>query len=386
MTAAFIVGYWSRGAAAYSAEAYSTVSNAVPDRFREVNLTPFWESLGVVQDKFVGDVDLKKAVDGAIAGMVASLDDQFSVYISKDGLKTFNDELNGTFEGIGAEITVKEGRLVVVSPLEGSPSEKAGMKAGDEIVTIDGQKVDGLTLEQAIGKIRGKKGSTVKISVYRESTKSSLDLAVLRDTIVVKSVSYEKKGEIAYIKIARFDGATTSLLKKFLVQAKADQTKGLILDVRNNPGGYLDAAIEGASQFIRDGVVVREQYKGGREDQHKVTGYGEYFDLPMVVLVNGGSASASEILAGAIKDTNRGTVIGEKTFGKGSVQEIVQLARGDAIKITIAKWLTPNGHKLDKNGLDPDIVVPLKDPRAKGADDVQLMRAMEVMKDKVGIK
>lgn len=349
-----------------------------PTRYKDIDFAKFWEALSVVEDNYIGSVDYNKIVDGAISGMVGSLGDPFSVYFNKDTLSEFNGEINGTFEGIGAEITARDGKLIIIAPLVGSPSEKAGLRSGDVIALIDDQGVGGLTVDEAIMKIRGQKGTTVTLSVVRAGSDKPIDIKITRDVINVKSVDFKiEDSGIAYIKILRFDANTKSLVSKAADEITKNKIKGLILDLRNDPGGYLDSAIDVSSEFIKEGTVVIEQYKDGKKEELSVKGGGKLYNIPMVVLVNGGSASASEILAGAIRDHKRGTLIGEKTFGKGSVQELQPLASGGALKLTMAKWLTPNGTVIDKNGLIPDIEVKYIEDSTDVKKDNQLDRARE---------
>jgi len=353
------------------------VDKDAPARYKDIDFNKFWEALGKVEDNYIGAVNYDKMIDGAIAGMVGSLGDPFSVYLDKDTLNAFNGEINGTFEGIGAELTVKGGKLVIIAPLEGSPAERAGIKAGDIVDKIEGQNVNGMTIDEAVMKIRGEKGTFVTLSIIRNGLDKPIEMKIKRETINVKSIEYKmEEGGIAYIKILRFDAATKSLLSNAADEINKNKAKGLILDLRNDPGGYLDSSIEIASEFIKEGTVVIEQYKDGKKDKFAAKGNGKLYDIPMVVLINNGSASASEILAGAIRDHGRGILIGEKTFGKGSVQEMLPLSAGGALKLTMAKWLTPNGTVIDKNGLLPDIEVKLEETSDVNKDN-QLDRARE---------
>ena len=352
------------------------VSIDPPVKYKNVDFSKFWEAFQKIEDNYVGQIDYNKLVEGAIHGMVSGLDDPFSVYMDKNQLNDFNGEITGTFEGIGTEISAKNGNLVVVAPIEGSPAEKAGLKAGDIIKLIDGQTVENMTIDEAISKIRGKKDTAVTLNILRTGNDKPFDVKINRDVINVKSVRYKLENGIANIRILRFDQETSKLVDDAAGDMIKNGAKGLILDLRNDPGGYLESSIDVASEFIKDGIVVIEEYKDGRRDNNNTTGKGKLFDIPMVVLVNGGSASASEIVAGAIKDHKRGALIGEKTFGKGSVQEMQPLSLGGALKITMAHWLTPNGTGIDKNGLMPDIEVKW----VEGDKDVQLEKAKEELK------
>ena len=360
------------------------VNKDAPTRYKDVDFSLFWEALSKIEDKFYGKLDYNKAIDGAIAGMVASGGDPFTTYFDKDTLSQFNGEINGTFEGIGAEISIRNNRLTIVSPLAGSPAEKAGFKSGDMINAINNEVVVNMTIDEAISKIRGKQGTAVTLNISRAGQEKPIDISVNRDVINVKSVDFKMNGDgTAYVKILRFDQKTIGLLDAAAVEINKNKAKGLVLDMRNNPGGYLDSGIAVGSEFIKDGVIVYEEYKDGKKDTLNATGKGTLFDIPMVVLVNGGSASASEIVAGAIRDHKRGLLIGEKTFGKGSVQEMETLTTGGALKITIAKWLTPNGTAIDKNGLLPDIEVKWVEDKTDVQKDNQLDRAYTELKKSI---
>lgn len=354
------------------------INKDAPTRYKDVDFSKFWEALAKVEDGYIGSIDYSKMIDGAISGMVGSLGDPFSVYFNKETLDAFNSEINGTFEGIGAELTARDGKLIIISPLKGSPAEKSGLKTGDIIESIDGQSVGGMTVDEAILKIRGQKGTAVILGIIRSGSDKPIEIKITRDTINVKSVDYEMEDNgVAYIKILRFDTTTKKLVSNAADDISKNKAKGLILDLRNDPGGYLDSAIDVSSEFIKEGVIVIEQYKDGKKEELRAKGNGKLYNIPMVVLINGGSASASEILAGAIHDHNRGILIGEKTFGKGSVQEMQPLSSGGALKLTMAKWLTPNGIVIDKNGLTPDIEVKYIEDGTDVKKDNQLDRARE---------
>lgn len=345
---------------------------------KDVDFSLFWDAWDVVKSKFLGKLDQQKMVYGAISGMLQSLGDPYTVFMSPDEAKQFNADLKGEFDGIGAEIEAKDGYLIIVAPLSGSPAEHAGLKAKDAILKIDGNDVTEMTFYEAINKIRGPKGSTVTLTIVHDGTKESVDIKVTRDTIVVKSVEYEMKGDIAYIKISQFGDDTLDLVKDAVDMAIKKNAKGVVVDLRNNPGGYLQDAIDIISLFIdKDKVAVIEKGKDGVEHPSKTTLQPKIADKQLVVLVNGGSASASEIFAGAIQDYKRGKLIGEKTFGKGSVQTMEKLKDDAEVKVTIAEWLTPNGRQINKKGIEPDIKVELSSDDKKNGNDPQLDKALE---------
>ncbi len=383
----FSVGFWLNQGINMVASIYGKgfLTESLPQSIGEADFSRFNEAIKAVEEKYIGVIDYNKLVEGAIAGAIASLEDPFSTYFTKQDLAEFNDELSGTFEGIGAEIGVRDKKLVVIAPVDGTPAKKAGLKPGDWIKFIDDKPTEYMTADEAVGLIRGKGGTEVKLSIVREGQDKVQEFKIKRQLINVKSVSYEKKdGNIAYIRIMRFDADTATLFSNVAKQAKKDGVKGVILDLRSNPGGYLDTAIAVAGDIIPDQVVVLEEQKNGQRKELKADNKGGLADISLVVLIDEGSASASEILAGAIRDNGRGILIGQTTFGKGTVQEMEQFGDGAALKITVAHWLTPKGTVIDKNGLKPDIEVKLGDvptlQSGQGLKDEQLERAVEEIK------
>lgn len=346
---------------------------------REVDFSLFWDTWEMVNQKFAGKVDNQKMVFDAINGALSSLDDPFTMFLPPEEAKRFNDDLAGNFEGIGAQIENKDGLLTVVAPLDSSPAALAGVKAKDIIFKIDDLETKDLSVDEAVSKIRGKKGTIVTLSIYREEVKDPLEIKVSRDKIIIKSVKSELKADnIAYIKMNMFGSDTKDLMISAIEELLAKKPKGLVLDLRNNPGGFLDSAVDVTSLFTNErGAIVKEEDKNGQLVELKATLPAKLVDLPMVILVNGGSASASEILAGALQDFGRAKLVGEKTFGKGSVQEIEELKGGAAVRITVAKWLTPKGRQINKVGIAPDIEVALTDEDVKNDKDPQYERAVQ---------
>jgi carboxyl-terminal processing protease len=320
------------------------------------------EAYQAVKDKYVdkSKLDPKKLSEGAVRGMMESLD-PFSSYASPDAHKLEMSGLEGTFEGIGAVISMKDGQLTVVSPVADSPAEKAGIKPGDKILKIDGQLTTGLSLIEATLKIRGPKGTSVTLLIYHEGDSQPVEIQIVRDQITAKSVSMEMRDDIAIIEITQFLKSTGNELETALSEAIDKGAKGVVLDLRNNPGGLLNASVDVASQFLAMGMVAKVVDSTGTETVVPVKPGGIGTHLPMVVLVNNGSASASEIVAGALQDYGRAKLVGSQTFGKGSVQIIHDLSDGSALHITAYKWLTPFGRPIDGVGLTPDVVSDLKD-------------------------
>jgi len=351
---------------------------------KDVDFKLFWKVWEIVKNKYIGrdQVTDTQLFYGALAGSVAALGDPYSVFLDPENNKVFDEELKGAFEGIGAEIGLRDERLTVIAPLPESPAEKAGLKPLDKIISIDKVDTTGMPLEQAIKLIRGKKGSIVVLVVERKDVKELKTISVTRDTIVVKSVSAKKQDGFDYIKIANFNADTAGGFAETVKGIVANGSKGIILDLRSNPGGYLDTAVTVAGYWLKSGeVVVKEEFNNPNLDNdYRSTGAGELQKYPTVVLVNGGSASASEIVAGALQDTKLGTLVGETTFGKGSVQELENLGDGSSIKITIAHWLTPLGRLIDKNGITPDIKVERTEDDYQKDIDPQLLKAVELLR------
>lgn len=350
---------------------------------REVDWSLLWDSIKLINEKYVNrPADMQKILYGAIQGVVGALDDPYSVFLPPEDAKDFREELNGSLEGIGAEIAVKHERLTVVAPLEGSPAMRAGIRGGDFIYKVDDEETQGWTIQQGVKKIRGPAGTKVKLTVLHLNDTEPVEVVVTREKIEVKSVESEIRevngSKIGHMKVRRFSEDTAGLLKKAASDFLAGGVKGIVFDVRNNPGGFLDSAIEVASLWVKDGDIVLIQKSGdGLENIYRATGSARLNGISTIVLMNGGSASASEIVAGALKDHGLAKLIGEKSFGKGSVQELIELDGRSQLKLTIAKWLTPDGHDLNKEGLEPDIKVELKDEDFQNDRDPQLDRALE---------
>lgn len=332
------------------------------DLFQELKV--FTDVLAIVQRDYVKEVESKKLVEGAIKGMLTALDPH-SGYLDPDFYQDLQAQTKGEFGGLGIEITIKDGLLVVVSPMEGSPAEKAGIKAGDAIVKIEGEFTKEFSLVDAVKRLRGPKGSPIGISVLRKGSPDLIDVTIVRDNIQVKSVKGRYLGDgLGYVRLNQFVEKTADDLKGSLEsiqkQAKPGQFKGLVLDLRNNPGGLLTQAIRVSDLFLNEGIIV---YTDGRVEGQKQKFYahprGTEPNYPIVVLVNGGSASASEIVAGAMKDHGRALILGTQTFGKGSVQTITPLQNGGALTLTTALYYTKSGRSLQALGVKPDIEVEL---------------------------
>ena len=340
----------------------------------------FWEAWHILERDFYGELpDPQKMTHAAIRGVLATLDDEYTALIEPQMADIFKEDLSGAFEGIGAAVKMRDdGRLVIVQPFEGQPAAQAGLKPGDVILAVDGQDIQGMNVFEAIALIRGPEGTAVRLLIERNG--ESFEVQIVRRKIEIPVVeSRMLEDDIAYVKLLEFNASAGQKLKVALRDLMAQKPKGLILDLRNNPGGLLDVAIDVASQFISRGPILVERFKSGAEQEYLPKGGGLALDVPLVVLVNGASASASEIVAGAIQDSGRGILIGERTFGKGSVQLSHTLSDGSELRVTTAHWFTPKGRAIQGEGLVPDIVVEVTDEDLAAGRDPQLERAIEYL-------
>ncbi|MBM2820625.1 MAG: ctpA [Candidatus Berkelbacteria bacterium] len=343
---------------------------------QDVDFSMFWDAWNIVTDKFVGKINTQKMVYGAIKGMVESLGDPYTSFMEANDSKMLQEDLSGQIQGIGAEITEKDGKILVVAPLADSPAERAGLKPKDEILRIDKETTSNMSLNVAISKIRGKAGTEVNLLVNRADFQKPQEFKIKREKIIIKSVKYEMKDNIGYINITQFGDDTTDLAKTAASEIKKQNPKAIVLDLRDNPGGYLDSAVDVASLFMKRGVVVKEQNKDGKIEELKTTLEGILSGYRIVILANEGSASASEIVAGALRDSRGSLIVGKRTFGKGSVQEVENLKDGNTLKVTVARWLTPSGKAIDKEGITPDVEVDLTTEDNVAGRDPQLDRAL----------
>jgi carboxyl-terminal processing protease len=353
------------------------------DQSQTVDYNLLWDAIKVVNDKYIEKpVDQQKVLYGAIRGAVSAAGDEYTTFFDPEELSDFRTELKGSFSGIGAEIGKRNNAITVIAPLEDSPAEKAGLLAKDIIVSVNGESTADWSVDQAVQKIRGERGTEVTLTIYREGKSTTFDVKIKRDKIEVKSVKREIKQvgdkKIGIITLSRFGDDTKLLLASFAQEMKREGVQGIVLDLRNDPGGYLETAVDVASYWVdKDKLIVREEHSAGEPILYNSYGYGTFAGLKTVVLINGGSASAAEIVAGALKDNGTAQLIGEKSFGKGSVQELVELPGGGAVKVTVAKWITPGGKNLNKDGLNPDIEVKLTEEDLTASKDPQLDKALE---------
>ncbi len=348
-----------------------------PDR--ETLFQPFWEAWDIVHEQYVDPVDDVELMRGAIRGMIEALEDPHSSYMDPDEYRQATIPLEGEYEGIGAWVDPTGEYLTIIAPMPGSPAERAGLKPGDQIIAVDGEDVTGMDGNLVIRKVLGPAGTKVRLSIRREGVPEPFTVEIVRERIIIPSVESRRLDEgVGYVRLFTFGEDTARDLREALRDLLEQNPKGLILDLRGNGGGFLNTAVEVASEFISDGVVLIERFGDGTEQTYRSTGRGLATEIPLVVLVDGGTASASEIVAGAIQDHGRGLLVGETTFGKGSVQNWVPLS-GDngAVRVTIARWLTPNGRQISGQGLMPDIVV--ETPEEPSERDPQLEKAIEVL-------
>lgn len=352
------------------------------------DFSKFWEVWKRLENSYVdtSKLDYAKMTWGSMQGLAQSLDDPYTQYLPPKENKQANEDLSGAFFGVGIELGYKDSTLAVVAPITGSPAEKAGVKSGDLILHIkdDKKQVDidtrGMTLPTAVTHIRGEKGTSVLLTLYREGGAKSFDVSITRDEIVVPTVELkfmEKNGKkIAHLELHKFGGRTDKEWMSKVAEIVAAKPAGLVLDLRNNPGGYLDGAVFVSSEFLPSGIIVKQE---GRSDSetYSVDRKGSLTTIPLVVLVNKGSASASEITAGAIQDNKRAQIVGEQSFGKGTVQEVQDLADGSSLHVTVAKWVLPSGRWIGKEGITPDVAIE-DDLETKEVDE-QLDKAIETV-------
>ena len=351
---------------------------------KDVDFNLFWESWKILKDKFVdaGKIDDQTLVYGAISGLLNSLKDPHTIFMPPTDAKKFNEDISGEFSGIGAEIGIRNDQLVVISPLKNTPAERAGLKAGDKILKIDDKNAINLSVDEAVKLIRGLKQTKVVLTILRNNWEKAQEIPIIRDIIQIPTLDWEMKDEnISYLRLYNFYENAPFLFYQSAIKTALDNPKGLIIDLRNNPGGYLEVAVNLAGWFLNSGdIIVSEEFHSGEKDEFKANGNGFFKDIPMVILINEGSASASEILAGALRDNRNIKIIGKKSFGKGTVQELQQLKGGSSIKITVAHWLMPNGGLIDKNGIIPDYDINITEEDIKNDKDPQLEKAIEILK------
>jgi carboxyl-terminal processing protease len=345
--------------------------------------TVFWEAMDLLYKDFYGELpSTDDATYGAIQGVLSKLEDHNTSFMTPDEANYFRSSLEGSFEGIGARVDwdVQYDTVRVVEPFENQPAWKAGVKRDDLIIAVDGQSVVGTDLVSAIEKIRGPKASKVVLTIVRQGEEAPFDVEVTRDRIEIPTIATDTfDGDIAYVQLNTFNENAAELVRQAVTDALDKEPKGIIFDLRGNPGGLLTQAVAVANIFMEDSDVLIERFADGKEQVYKTEDEATAKDIPLVVLVNEGSASASEIVAGSIQDNGRGQVVGAKTYGKGSVQLPQTLSDGSIMRVTIARWFTPNDRTIDGTGLDPDVIVEITDQQREQGADPQLDKAIELL-------
>ncbi len=345
----------------------------------------FWKAWNIINEKYVPTkhkaVSNQEKVWGAIGGLANSLGDPYTYFMPPQEKSLFEQDVKGTFGGVGMQIGVKDGLLTVIAPLKGSPSERAGIKKGDKIYRIDSATTTNMDVDKALYLIRGEVGKSVHLTLIREGAKAPIEVSVVREVIQVPTIDTEKKGDVFIIRLYGFPATGADLFRTALREFVQSGSNKLVLDLRGNPGGYLEVAVDMASWFLPEGsIVVSEEEKTGTGAIYRSKGYNVFGDkFHFVILIDGGSASAAEILAGALSQHDVATLVGAKSFGKGSVQELIPITPDTSLKVTIARWITPNGTNLSAGGLDPDVKVDFTKEDAEAGRDPQLDKAIEIL-------
>ncbi len=361
------------------------LSNKQTEVATKADFSPFWKVWNTINEKYpkAGKINDQNRIYGAISGLVGSLDDPYSVFFNPDEAKSFEDEIAGNFTGVGMEVGIKDKVLTVIAPLKDTPAYRANIKPGDKILKIDKTVTAGLSIEKAIKLIRGEKGTTVMLTIFREGDKDPIEIKIVRDIINIPTLDTELRPDgIFVLKLYSFSANSANLFRNAIQNFARSGTDKLILDLRGNPGGYLDAAVDISSWFLPGGkTIVTEDYGDDKKPEiFRSRGYNIFNDkLKFVILINSGSASASEIVAGAMQDHGRAKLVGDKSFGKGSVQETVKVTPDTLLKITVAKWLTPNGNLIAEEGLTPDFLVEINKKDLESKKDPQMDKAVQLL-------
>jgi len=383
-----ILGYFiGIGYSANSSKNVTLIDTTSPSsKVENVNLDEFWQVWKLLDEKFVSKkgkiITTDEKIYGAIEGLTSAFGDPYTVFMPPDQSKMFNSDISGNFEGVGMEIGIKNSVLTVVSPLKGTPAYKAGIKSGDIIVSINGSSTESMSVDKAVGLIRGKAGTDVSFKIFREGVKDYLTIKVIREVIDIPTIDTEIKGDVFIIRLYNFYANSPDLFRGALRDFVSSGKAKLVIDLRGNPGGYLDAAVDMASYFLPLGKTIVTEDFGVKADPivYRSKGYGLFNEnLKLSILIDKGSASASEILAGALQDNKIAKLVGTTSFGKGSVQELLNVTRDTSLKVTVAKWLTPNGTSISDQGLTPDYVVDNTKNNPKNAD-LQEQKAIEILK------
>jgi carboxyl-terminal processing protease len=347
------------------------------------DFSTFWQAWKVVEENYLKqpEVDSQTKVYGAIRGLLGSLRDPHSEYFPPRDNQKFQEDIQGNFGGIGAELGVRQGSVVVIAPLKNTPAEAAGLRAGDRILLVNASSTEGVSLDEVVGWIRGPKGTDVTLTIFRDEWDNTREVKITRATISIPTLDFEMRGDVGYIQLYSFNAQAEQLFYQAALDMLSRKAKGLVLDLRNNPGGYLEVAVNLTGWFVpRDTLVVSEANRDGTTEEFRARGNEAFADFPVVLLINRGSASASEILAGALRDIRQVPLVGQTSFGKGTVQQLFPLTDDSSVKLTIAHWVLPSGHVLEGKGLEPDYEVELTEEDAESKRDPQLDKALEVVR------
>jgi carboxyl-terminal processing protease len=362
----------------------SNIENGEP---ADIDFTFFWRAWKAIEDGYLRNdkIASQDKVYGAINGLVNSLQDPYSEFLSPQDNQKFREDIQGNFGGIGAELGMKDHQLVIIAPLKDTPASRADLRAGDQILAINSSSTEGITVDAAVNLIRGPEGTVVTLTIVRKGWDKPKDFKITRENIVVPTLDSETVGgNLAHVSLHGFNANADILFYKAMLGALMNGNQGLILDLRDDPGGYLEVAADLAGWFLPRGkLVVSEAGKAGPPEEFRASGNAALVDFPVVVLINGGSASAAEILAGALRDQRKIKLVGENSFGKGTVQQLEDLGDGSSIKLTVAHWVLPSGHILENGGLKPDYEVKMTDEDRANKRDPQLDKAVEVLKEQI---
>ena len=351
-----------------------------------VDFGTFWQEWGIITEHYLRDKDVssQEKMYGAMKGLIASLNDPYSEFFTPPEATKFQDDVRGNFGGIGAELGIKENQLVIIAPLPETPASRAGILAGDKILMINSSSTEGITVDEAVKIIRGPIETKVTLTLMREGWDKPKEIPIIRGVITVPTTDFKMKGDIAVIRLYHFNESAAPLFYGVAQRALDEGAKGIVLDLRNDPGGYLQVAVDIASLLLPKGaLVVSEANRSGPPEEMRATGSGALAQFPLIVLINKGSASASEILAGSLRDNRGIKLVGEQSYGKGTVQQVLPLRDGSTVKITTAHWVLPKGQILENGGLKPDVEVKLTEDDIKNKKDPQLDKALEILKQEI---
>lgn len=381
----FVFGVYVGNVNSGEAEELLGISGKENTAISEIDFSPFWKVWQAIDKKYpeASKINGENRVYGAISGLVGSLNDPYSVFFTPEEAKSFEEEIAGNFEGIGMEIVIKDDILTVVAPLKDTPAYRADIKPGDKILKINDTSTIDLSAEEGVKLIRGPKGTEVTLTILREGWEKAKEIKVTRDIINIPTIDTELRGDgIFVIELYSFSANSAKLFRNAIKDFANSGSDKLILDLRGNPGGYLDAAVDISSWFLESGkTVVVEDYANNKDPKiYRSKGYDVFTDkLKFIILIDGGSASASEIVAGALQDHKRAVLVGSQSFGKGSVQEVIDITKDTLLKITVAKWLTPNGNSISEKGLTPDYEINITERDLKDKKDPQMDKAVELL-------